>query len=192
MLALHKGLNIGLSHINTYGLLKTHYVQAQPTLHPAPDGFFIVSRIRKPSSNQNTNFVISLPDPASYALLASLDSSIEITQPTLITIRGQRHLHCIHINFIPHTRCLLGRNYHQLLTNPGITALDPHIPPLKFNPAKRLTGKRADKMARACTLNNYPDILNDFEAHLLNMAEDYVNSQPAPPLYVPTKNSLTN
>jgi hypothetical protein len=69
LIALHNSMNNALSHLNTYGLLKTQYVQAQPVLQPTPDGSFIISQNRKPSSSQNTNFVISFPDPAAYALL---------------------------------------------------------------------------------------------------------------------------
>jgi hypothetical protein len=104
------GLNKGISHLNTYGLLKTHYVHAQPTLQSAPDGSYIVSQNRKPSSKQLTIFVISLPDLVAYALLATLDSSIHITLHAHITIRGQSHMHRINIHLIPHTRSLLERN----------------------------------------------------------------------------------
>jgi hypothetical protein len=36
LIALHKGMNNALTHLETYGLLKTHYVKAQPTLQPTP------------------------------------------------------------------------------------------------------------------------------------------------------------
>ena len=38
LIALHKGMNHTLSHLNAYGLLKTQYVQAHPVLQPTPDG----------------------------------------------------------------------------------------------------------------------------------------------------------
>jgi hypothetical protein len=36
--ALHKDMINALTHLNTYGILKTHYVKAQPVLQPTPGG----------------------------------------------------------------------------------------------------------------------------------------------------------
>jgi len=74
--ALNTGITLPLLHFNTHGLPRPHYEQAQHVLKSAPDGSFIISQNRKPSSSQNTNFVISLPDPEAYALLATLDLPI--------------------------------------------------------------------------------------------------------------------
>jgi hypothetical protein len=90
---LHKGITLALSHLNTHGLLRPHYEQAQHGMQSAPDGSFIISQNRKPSSSQNTNFGISLLDPVAYALFAMLDSPIQLHLNTHITIRGQHHLH---------------------------------------------------------------------------------------------------
>ncbi len=91
--ALNKGITLALSHLNTHELLRPHYEQAQPALQSAPDGSFIISQIRKPSSSHNTNFVISLPDPATYALLVTLDAPIQLHLDIHVTIHGEHHLH---------------------------------------------------------------------------------------------------
>ena len=83
---LNKGVTLALSHLNTHGLLRPHYEQAHLVLQSAPDDSFIISHNRKPSSSQNTNFVISLPDPATFAVLATLDSPIQLHLDTHITI----------------------------------------------------------------------------------------------------------
>jgi hypothetical protein len=61
--------------------------------------------------------------------------------------------------------------------------LDPLIPHLRYNPAKGLQGKRADKMAWPCILSSHPNILNDFETRLNDMATDdprYYDTPPPP------------
>ena len=100
--------------------------QALPALQAAPDGAYILSHNRKAQSNQLTNFIISLPGSAAYALLFTLDSFIKIPLPTRITVRGQPHTQTVNLNIAPQMHIILERNYRQLQTDPEITALNPH------------------------------------------------------------------
>ena len=76
------------------------------------------------------------------------------------------------LNITPHMRSILGRDYQQLLTDQEITALNSQTPPLRYNPAEGLLGKRKDKITWSYTLSQHPDILPDYEAQLSSAAEE--------------------
>jgi hypothetical protein len=78
----------------------------------------------------------------------------------------------VNLNITPHMRSILARNYQQLLTDPEITALNPQTPPLRYNPAKGVHGKRKDKITWSYTVSQYPDILANYEAQLSIAAEE--------------------
>ncbi len=77
----------------------------------------------KGTSNQNTNFDISLEDPTAYATLAILTDPIKTRLNTNITAIGQTKPQTTLINIIAHTRGMIGRNYWQLLADPEIFQL---------------------------------------------------------------------
>ncbi len=69
-------------------------------------------------------------------------------------------------------RGIIGRNYQQLLTDLDITALNPQTPPLRYNPATGLQGKRKDTITWSYTVSQYPDILANYETQLSTSAEE--------------------
>jgi len=96
----------------------------------------------------------------------------------------------VNLNTTPHMRSILGRSYHQLLTDPEITAPNPQItPPLEYNHAKSLHGKRKDKITWSHTVSQYPDILANYETQLSTVAEEVAptngNDQYPPPRPTP-------
>ncbi len=108
-----------------------------------------------------------------------MDTTIKIPLSTLVTIRGQPHHQLVDIHITPHTRNLLGRNYHQLLTDPNISALDSLTPPLRYNPARGLHGKFTEKTAWSMTLSLNQDVLTSYEAQLGTMAEEEARNSRA-------------
>ena len=66
-------------------------LSTSPMLQFTPDGAYIISHVRKDNSTQLTNFVISLAHPQAYAMLATIDTPINIRIPTTITIAGFQH-----------------------------------------------------------------------------------------------------
>ncbi len=92
-----------------------------------------------------------------------MNNALKISLPTRVTIRGHITYHqLVEITFTPHTRNILGRNYHQLLTDPNISTLDSRTPPLRYNPAKGLQGKRAEKVTWLTTLSLHQDVLANY------------------------------
>ena len=91
-----------MEYLSSVGGLIAAFDQALPALYVAPDGAYILFHNRKAQSNQLPNFIISLQDPAAYALLSTLDFFIKIPLPTLITVRGQPHPHMVSLNVTPH------------------------------------------------------------------------------------------
>ena len=91
---LHQALTQGIEMATAFlasliGAVDPH--NTTPTLHPTPDGAYIISHIRKDNSTQLTNFVISLAHPQAYAMLATIDTPIKIRLPTTITIAGSQY-----------------------------------------------------------------------------------------------------
>ena len=58
-------------------------------LKQAPDGYCIFSHPKKDTSTQNTNFVVSLSDPSTYEMLATLADPMKAPLSTNTTTRGQ-------------------------------------------------------------------------------------------------------
>jgi len=69
-------------------LQATHY-QSTILIRAAPDGAYILSHAKKVNSTQNTNFVVSIEDPAAYAILATQNDPMKTTLDTNTTSRGQ-------------------------------------------------------------------------------------------------------
>ena len=115
-------------------------------LKQAPDGYCIFSHPKKDTSTQNTNFVVSLSDPSTYAMLATLTGPIKIPPSTNTTTRGQIRQQITTLNLTPHTRSILGRTYSQLFTDLDITQLNTSLRPLRYSKTKGLKGRLGDKM----------------------------------------------
>ncbi len=88
---LHKGLVLGPDYLSLMGQLTEAMAQLEPEIQATPDGAYIIFHNRKPFSSQHTDFIISIPHPSTYAILATMNTSIKIPLPTLVTIRGQPH-----------------------------------------------------------------------------------------------------
>ena len=124
------------------------------------------TKSKKDNSTHNTNFVVSIEDPAAYAMMATQNDPIKTTLNTNTTSRGQTRQQITPINITAHTRSILGRNSWQLLTNPDITMLNATTTPLMYNYAKRLTGRPSKKIAWATTIMAHPDIITTYEEGL--------------------------
>ena len=110
--ALQQGLEAAKSFLTTIQRINDNFSLANTNLQPAPDGSYIIPHQKRNSTASNTHFVISLEDPYTYAMLATLEGPIRIQLHTLITIRGTNHSQVIHIQINPHIRSILGRTYH--------------------------------------------------------------------------------
>ncbi len=96
------------------------HTQPSTALQPAPDGSYVLSNAKKDSSTQNTNFVISLSDPAAYPMLATLADPFNTTLHTNITTRRRIWQQIATLSLIAYTKSIIGRAYWQLLTDPDI------------------------------------------------------------------------
>ena len=179
--ALLQSLAVGNAFLTAKHLITPPYRDATLTLKPAPDGSYILSHTKKDRSSQNTNFVISLTDPHAYALLATSNNAFKIPLPTTTEHRGISTPQVTLINLSSHTRSVLGRNYVELLTDPDIIRLNQSLPPLTFEEAHGLQGRRGDKMAWAITLLQNPVVLTAYEAHTAAAEAPYTDPIPTGP-----------
>ncbi len=88
---LLKGLALGIDYLSSVGQTTEVMSTLQLELQAAPDGAYLISHNKKSTSTQHTNFIISLTNPTTYAILATMDTALTISLPTLVTIRGQHH-----------------------------------------------------------------------------------------------------
>ena len=79
-------------------------------LRATPDGTYILSHAKRENSTKNTNFVVSIEDPAAYAMLATQNGPIKMTLNTNTTSREQIRQQITLNNITAHTRSVLGRN----------------------------------------------------------------------------------
>jgi len=114
------------------------------------------------TSTHTTSFVISLSDPAAYAILATLADPSIVTLPTSTMTRGQIRQQIAAINLTSHLRSMLGRSYGQLLTDPDNTQLNTNILPLHYNHTKGLIGRPNGKMTWATPLLAHTDVLHAY------------------------------
>jgi hypothetical protein len=141
----------------------TTRTQFSTVLKQARDRSYILSHPKKDTSTQNTNFFVSLSDPAAYAMLATLADPLKIPLPTITTTQGQIRQHITTLNLTLHTRNILGRTCNQLFTDPEITQLNTSLTPLRYNKTKGLTGRPIDKIAWATILLVHIDVLQAYE-----------------------------
>jgi hypothetical protein len=165
-LALQQANTIAEAFLSSIRELKCTHTQSSPTLKHAPDGSYILAHPKKDTSTQTTNFVVSIADPAAYAMLATLTEPIKVTLPTSTTNLGQIRQQITTLNLKAHTRSILGRTYAELLAEHDITQLDNKLTPLQYNMTKGLIGRPKDKIARATTLLAHTDVLQTYEEGL--------------------------
>ncbi len=58
--ALLEGITMATSYLSSTNTITSEYATAPPTLIPIPEGSYIISHLRKDTSSQLTNFVISM------------------------------------------------------------------------------------------------------------------------------------
>ncbi len=116
--ALLEGITISTSYLSSTNTITPEYITAPPTLIPAPEGSYIISHLRKDTSSYLTNFVISMANPHTYAMITTIDTPVKIRLPTTINIAGSHHQQIVHIQFNPHNRNIFDRAYAGLFQNP--------------------------------------------------------------------------
>jgi prophage tail gpP-like protein len=127
--------------------LKSTHTQSSTTLKPTLAGSYILTYPKKDTSTQTTNFVVSIANPAAYAMMATLAEPIKVTLPTSTTTRGHIRQQIATINLTTHTRSILGRTYAELLADLDITQVNINLPPQQYNQTKGLIRKPIGKMA---------------------------------------------
>jgi hypothetical protein len=150
--ALTQGMEMANSYLSSLTITIPEYLNTAPTLLPTPDGAYIISHLRKNTSTQHTNFVISLANPQAYAMLATIDTSIKIKLPTTITIACSHHQQIAHIQLNPHNISIMGRAYLALFQNPLTQSMKPTMTMPTVHPTKGLTGRRTAKISWAVLL----------------------------------------
>jgi hypothetical protein len=178
--ALARGMEMANSFLSTLNITTPEEYKSPPTLLPTPDGAYIISHIRKDTSSQLTNFVISIAHPQAYAMLTTLESPIKIRLPTTITISGSHHQQIVHIQLNPHNRSILGRAYLGLFQNPLTQTLQPEVPMPTIHPTKGLTGRRSAKLNWAVILLRDQDTLRTYEEYARESYYDAEEDQPPP------------
>jgi len=163
--ALTQGMEMAIFFLASLIVDTPNYlISTTPTLQPTPDGAYIISHVRKDSSSQLTNFVISLAHPQAYAMLATIDTPIKIRIPTTITIAGSQHRQIIHIQLNPHNKSTLGRVYLGLFQNPHTQSLHPITMPT-VHQTKRLVGRKSAKMTWAVLLLHDTETRHAYEEY---------------------------
>ncbi len=125
--ALSQGLYSSKNFLTKITHLQDNYSFASTNLKPAPYGSFIIPHQKCNSTTNKTHYIISLEDPYSSAMLATLEGPIRLQLHTIINIRGTNNSQVIHLQLNPYTRSILGRTYYQLFITPGTQELAPHI-----------------------------------------------------------------
>ena len=62
--------------------LKTTHIQNSTTLKQVPYGSYILAHPKKDTSTESTNYIISMAEPAAYAMMATLADSTKVTLST--------------------------------------------------------------------------------------------------------------
>ena len=171
---------MAISYLPSIKVVTPEYLSTTPALLPTPVGAYIVSHLRKDTSSQLTNFVISLAHPHAYAMLATIDTPIKIRLPTTISIAGSHHQQIVHIQLNPHNRSILGRAYAGLFQNPLTQTMNPAIPIPKVHQTKGLIGRKSEKMSWAILLLHDPETLQTYEDYAREPAYEADGDQPPP------------
>jgi len=103
-LALQQAKETVEAFLSSIRELKTTHTQSSTTVKQAPDGSYILAHPQKDTFIPTTNFVVSLSDPAAYAMLTTLADPIKVTLPTSTTTRGQIRQQIATLNLTSHTK----------------------------------------------------------------------------------------
>jgi hypothetical protein len=163
--ALTGGIEMATSYITSINIITPKHLATTPRLLPSPDGSYIISHLRKDTSSQKTNFVISLANPQAYAMLATTDTPIKIRLPTTIIIAGSHHQQILFIQLNPQNKSILGKAYASLYQNTLTHSTNPSVPIPKVHQTKSLTCRRSEKMSWARTLLHDPETLQTYEEY---------------------------
>jgi hypothetical protein len=139
-LALQQAKTTTKAFLSSIWEFKTVHMQSFTNLKQAPDGSFILTHQKKDTSTQATNNIISLADPTTYAMMATLTGPTKVTLPHQHHHQSQVRHQIATLNLTAHTRSVLGRTYAQLLADPDITQLNNSLTPLQYNQTKGLIG----------------------------------------------------
>jgi hypothetical protein len=112
--ALKQALQASIAFLTSIQELQAAHSHSNILFRAAPDGAYILSHAKKDNSTQNTNFVVSIEDPAAYAMMATQNDPNKTTLNITTTSRGQTQ-QITAINITTHTRSVIGRNYLLLL-----------------------------------------------------------------------------
>jgi len=132
--ALTGGIEMAISYLTSTNIITPKHLTANPTILLTPDGSYIISHLRKDTSSQMVNFVISLANPQTYAMLATIDTPINIILPTTIPIAGSHHQQIVNMQLNPHNRSILCRAYASLYQNSLTKTMNPSVPIPKVLP----------------------------------------------------------
>jgi hypothetical protein len=121
-------MEMAISYLTSINVVTPEYLTTTSALLPTLDGAYIISHLRKGTSSQLTNRVISLAHPQAYAMLATIDTPIKIRLSTTITIAGSHHQQIVHIQLNPHNGSIHGRVDASLFQNPLTQTMNPTIP----------------------------------------------------------------
>jgi hypothetical protein len=165
-LALQQAKTTTEAFLSSIRELKTAHTQSLTTLKQAPNGSFILTHPKKDTSTHATNYIISMADPATYAMMATLTNPTKVTLFTNTITKGQIRHQIATLNLTAHTRSILGRTYAHLLVDPDITQLNNKLTLLQYNQAKDLIGRPIDKIAWAIALMGHTDVLQADEEGL--------------------------
>ena len=106
------------SYLTPINIIPLEHLPTTHTFLPTPDGSYIISHLRKDTSSQMTNSVISKANLQAYAILATIDTPMKIRLLTTTTIAGSHHQQIVHIQLNLHIKSILGRAYASLYPNP--------------------------------------------------------------------------
>jgi hypothetical protein len=177
-LALQQAKATTKAFLSSIRELKTAHIHTSTLLKQALDGSFILTHQKKDTSTQATNYIISLADPITYAILATLTDPTKVTLPTNTITRGQIRHQIATLDLTAHTRSVLGRAYAQLLVDPDITQLNNNLTPLQYNQSRGLIGRPSDKITWATSMLGHTDVLQAYEEGMLE--HDQEESPPPP------------
>ena len=74
--AMPRGIAMAISYLSSTNTITVEHTNAPPTLIPTPDGSYIISHLRKDTLSQLTNFVISMANPHTHAMIATTDTPV--------------------------------------------------------------------------------------------------------------------
>ena len=77
--ALKQALQAAVSFVTSIQELQAAHSHSTILLRAGSDGAYILSHAKKDNSTHNTNFVVSVKDPAAYAMLATQNDPIKTT-----------------------------------------------------------------------------------------------------------------